>query len=170
MNDTLNIPITDYPMPSPQQILQDEQFMRLAITAAREAMALGEVPVGAVVVLDGVVIATAHNRTRLDHDPTAHAEVLALRAASKVNATSRLDGATLYVSVEPCTMCAGALLQARIKRLVFGASEAKTGGVISIAETLMNPANTHPIAVTQGVLAADASALMSQFFRYRREL
>lgn len=143
--------------------------MHLALVAAREAMKLGEVPIGAIVVLEGVVIATAHNRSRLDHDPTAHAEVLALRAASKACATSRLDGATLYASVEPCIMCTGALLQARIKRLVFGASEPKTGGVISIADTLMNPANTHQIAVTQGVLEADASTLMSQFFRYRRE-
>lgn len=156
-------------MSSPNQTEQDEQYMQLALAAAQEAMKLGEVPVGAIVVLDGVVIATAHNRSRLDHDPTAHAEVLALRAASKAHASSRLDGATLYVSIEPCTMCAGALLQARITRLVFGASEPKTGGIISIAETLMNPANTHQISVTRGVLEQEASSLMSEFFRYRRD-
>lgn len=142
--------------------------MQLALESAVAALDAGEVPIGAVLVLDNEVLATAHNETLAQHDPTGHAEVLVLRRAAQSLQSARLDGATLYVTVEPCTMCAGALLQARIKRLVFGARESRTGGVISITDTLMNPANTHHVAVSEGVLAEPAAKLMQQFFGTRR--
>jgi len=135
---------------------------------AEAGFALGEVPIGAVLFYDGKVVAATHNRTRLDNDPTGHAELIALRSASQELSRARLDGATLYVTIEPCLMCAGALLQARIQRLVFGAREPRTGGVVSIADTLMNPAHTHHIAITEGVMADQAAALMQQFFSQRR--
>jgi len=146
----------------------DTRYMRAALDAAAKGLAAGEVPIGAVLVLDDRIIATAHNASVTDSDPTAHAEVLALREGCRVQRSPRLDGATLYVTVEPCIMCSGALLQARIQRLVFGTREPRTGGVVSITDTLMNPANTHHIAVTEGVIATDATLLMQQFFSERR--
>ena len=142
--------------------------MRAALDVAAEGLAVGEVPVGAVLVLDNDIIATAHNASVTSADPTAHAEVQVLRLGSRVLQSPRLDGATLYVTVEPCIMCSGALLQARVQRLVFGARELRTGGVVSIADTLMNPSNTHHIAVTEGVMADEAAQLMKQFFSARR--
>ena len=155
-------------MTSTQQEQIDRRYMQLALESAASALDDGEVPIGAVLVLNSDVVATAHNETRAQHDPTGHAEVLALRRAGERIQSSRLDGATLYVTVEPCIMCAGALLQARIKRLVFGTRESRTGGVVSIADTLMNPSNTHHIAVSEGVLAEPAAELMKQFFGKRR--
>jgi len=146
----------------------DQLYMRCALDVAVQGLAVGEVPVGAVLVKGEEIIATAHNRTLTDSDPTAHAEIHALRQASSMQQSARLDGATLYVTVEPCVMCSGALLQARIQRLVFAVRESRTGGVVSISDTLMNPANTHHIAVTEGVLADDAAELMRQFFSARR--
>ncbi len=143
--------------------------MQLALDAAAVALELGEVPIGALVVMDDEVLGTAHNRSLTDSDPTGHAEVLALRQAALKKQSARLDGATLYVTIEPCTMCAGALLQARIKRLVFGAREPRTGGVVSIADTLMNPANTHHVAVTESVLADECAEFMRRFFQSLRE-
>lgn len=146
----------------------DARYMQIALACAADGLALGEVPVGAVLVMDDGVVATAHNRSVADSDSTAHAEILALRRSCDIKRSSRLDGATLYVTVEPCIMCSGALLQARIHRLVFGARESRTGGIVSITDTLMNSANTHHIAVTEGILADDAAQLMTQFFSQRR--
>lgn len=155
-------------MDSKNQAQSDNEYMHRALLVAQEGYEAGEVPVGAVLVMDNAVVATAHNRTVMDKDPTAHAETLVMRDAAAYLKNPRLDGATLYVTVEPCTMCAGALLQARIQRLVFGTREARTGAVLSIAETLMNPANTHKVSVTEGVMATQASELMQQFFYERR--
>ena len=138
--------------------------MELALSIAEQGLDAGEVPVGAVLVRDTQVLATAHNRTAMDNDPTAHAEIIVLRDAASHRTRPRLDGTTLYVTIEPCTMCSGALLQARIHRLVFGAREPRTGAILSIADTLMNPANTHQIPVTEGILAVEAAELMQRFF------
>ncbi len=155
-------------MESKKREQRDRMFMQRALEVAQRGYDAGEVPVGAVLVHDDTVIVAAHNQTLMDNDPTAHAETVAIRNAASILKNARLDGATLYVTIEPCTMCAGALLQARIQRLVFGAREAKTGAVLSIADTLMNPANTHKIAITEGVMAAEASELMQRFFKRKR--
>jgi tRNA(adenine34) deaminase len=146
----------------------DVRFMRAALAEARAAAECGEVPVGAVVVLNDEIIARAGNRTIGDCDPTAHAEVLALREASKRIANYRLTGAALYVTIEPCAMCAGAMIQARIARLVYGAEDAKGGAVRSCFAVLDHPQLNHRVAVTAGVLAEDAAAALKDFFAVRR--
>lgn len=143
--------------------------MLQALTLADKAAAAGEVPVGAVVTLHDAIIGRGHNRSLIDHDPSAHAEVIALREAARAEGSFRIDGATLYVTLEPCLMCCGALLQARIARVVFGAREPKSGAVISVHETLMAPGATHHVAVTEGVLAAGCSQRLSDFFAQRRQ-
>lgn len=155
-------------MNSDSQLRIDRGFMSLALELARSASQQGEVPVGAVVVMDGEVIGTGMNRCETDHDPSAHAEVLALRSAARSRASSRLDGATLYVTLEPCLMCAGALLQARVARLVFGAREPRTGAVLSIHEALRLPGIDHHVALSEGVLADEAAQLLKDFFQDRR--
>ncbi|PID60969.1 MAG: tRNA-specific adenosine deaminase [Gammaproteobacteria bacterium] len=152
----------------PRQLAYDEVWMREALALAVAAARHDEVPVGAVVVKDGTCIGRGHNRSVTDHDPSAHAEVMALRDAARAAGDFRLDGATLYVTVEPCLMCCGALLQARISRLVFGAREPKTGAVVSAFESLMAQRQSHPIAITEGVLAEEAVALMQRWFAARR--
>jgi tRNA(adenine34) deaminase len=142
--------------------------MRAALEEARRAATSGEVPVGAVVVVGGDVIGRGHNRPIADSDPTAHAELVALREAARRTGNYRLAGATLYVTVEPCVMCAGACVQARIDRLVFGAPDVKAGGVVSRARVLEEPAWNHRVRVSGGVLAAEAGGLMQAFFRTRR--
>ena len=142
--------------------------MREALVQARAAQAHGDVPVGAVVVRDGQVIAAAHNERELTGDPTAHAEVLALRAAAAVVGSWRLDGCTLYVTLEPCAMCAGAIVNARVPRLVFGASDPKAGAVRSLYEVADDPRLNHRAEVVGGVLADEASALLKAFFAARR--
>ena len=142
-------------------------FMRAALAEARRAAALGEVPVGAVVVADGAIVGRGHNRPIGDADPTAHAEILALRAAARRLGNYRLTGATLYVTVEPCLMCAGACVHARLGALVFGAPDAKAGAVVSRARVLEGPWN-HRVRVSGGVLAGEARELMREFFRMRR--
>ncbi len=142
--------------------------MRRALELAHEAAAAGEVPVGALVVLDNEVIGEGWNRPISAQDPTAHAEMVAVRAAAQSLANYRMPGATLYVTLEPCTMCAGALVHARISRLVFGASEPKAGAVISQARTLEQPALNWRVQVEGGLLADECSALLSGFFRERR--
>ncbi len=146
----------------------DARFMRAALDEARAAAERGEVPVGAVVVLNEELIARAGNRTITDCDPTAHAEVIALREASKRIGNYRLAGATLYVTIEPCAMCAGAMIQARITRLVYGAPDAKGGAVQSCFAVLDHPQLNHRVAVTAGVLAEDAAAALRDFFAARR--
>jgi tRNA(adenine34) deaminase len=142
--------------------------MREALRLAAEAGALGEVPVGAVVVRDGVIIGRGFNRPISGVDPTAHAEMVALRQAAAYVGNYRLTGAHLHVTVEPCTMCAGALVHARIARLVFGTREPRAGAVVSTAQVLAAPGLNHRIEVIEGVLADDAQRLMQEFFRARR--
>jgi tRNA(adenine34) deaminase len=147
---------------------KDARFMRAALDEARAAAERGEVPVGAVVAIDNEIVACAGNRTITDCDPTAHAEVIALREASKRIGNYRLAGATLYVTIEPCAMCAGAMIQARIARLVYGAPDAKGGAVQSCFAVLDHPQLNHRVAVTAGVLAEDAAAALKDFFAARR--
>ncbi len=145
-----------------------EIWMRRALALAGQAAAEGEVPVGAVVVKDGEVLGEGYNRPIGAADPTAHAEILALRAAARRVGNYRLSGARLYVTVEPCTMCAGALVHARIATLVYGAPEPKAGAVRSTAAVLDNPALNHRVEVVAGVLADEAGALLKAFFADRR--
>lgn len=142
--------------------------MRRALDQARAAARADEVPVGAVLVVAGDVVAEAHNRPRADRDPTAHAEVLALRAAADRLGHWWLDGATLYVTLEPCAMCAGAIVLARIERLVYAAPDPKAGMAGSLACLPQDPRLNHHVAITAGVLAEEAGALLREFFRARR--
>ena len=142
--------------------------MRFALEEARAAAAAKEVPVGAVLVIEGRVIARAGNRTIADQDPTAHAEIVALRAAARAIGNYRLLGAALYVTIEPCAMCAGAVVQARIARLVYGADDPKGGAVRSCLQVLDHPALNHRIEISSGVLAAESAAVMQSFFAQRR--
>jgi tRNA(adenine34) deaminase len=142
--------------------------MRAALAEAREAGAAGEVPVGAVVVRDDRAIAAAGNRTVRDQDPSAHAEMLAVRAAAAALGSWRLAGSTLYVTLEPCAMCAGALVLARIDRVVFGAWDDKAGMAGSVGDLLRHPRLNHRPAVLGGVLAEECGAPLRDFFRARR--
>lgn len=146
----------------------DEQWMREALAEARRARGRGEVPVGAVVVLGGAVVGRGGNRPIQGADPTAHAEIVALREAARAVGNYRLTGAALYVTVEPCLMCAGALVHARIARLVFGAAEPRAGAVRSIMRVLDHPALNHRVEVAGGVLESECTALMRSFFAERR--
>ena len=148
--------------------MTDCQYMHLAIEQARAAGVRGEVPVGAVVVVEERIVGAAGNRTIADCDPTAHAEILALRAAATAVGNYRLTGAALYVTIEPCAMCAGALVQARIARLVYGADDAKGGAVRSCLQVLDAGALNHRVAVTAGILAGESVALLQAFFAARR--
>lgn len=147
---------------------EDKYFMGQALAAAGLATAHGDVPVGAVVVMDGVMIGVGENRRELDQDPTAHAEIVAMRQAVTTLPSWRLDGATVYVTLEPCVMCAGALLAARVSRVVFGASDEKAGAVGSRYNLLSDPRLLHEIEVSHGVMEAQASQLLSDFFEARR--
>jgi tRNA(Arg) A34 adenosine deaminase TadA len=138
--------------------------MREALKEARRAAAYGEVPVGCVVAYQGRVIARAHDRRESLGDPTAHAEILALRAAARVVGSWRLEGCTLAVTVEPCVMCAGALVLARVSRLVYGAASPKSGAVRSLFRVCEDPRLNHRVEVVPGVLAEEASALLQAFF------
>jgi len=142
--------------------------MHLAIEQARAAALRGEVPVGALVVLDDRILSAAGNRTITDCDPTAHAEIVALREAAIAISNYRLTGAALYVTIEPCAMCAGALVQARIARLIYGADEPKGGAIRSCMQVLDAPALNHRVSVTPGVLAEESVALLQSFFADRR--
>ena len=146
----------------------DEPFMQQALAEARAAAAGGEVPIGAVLVHDGKIIARAGNRTIRDCDPTAHAEIVVLREAARVLENYRLSGATLYVTLEPCSMCAGAIIQARIARLVYGCDDPKGGAVRSCFEILSHPSMNHRVEVNSGVLADECAALLQTFFSTRR--
>lgn len=148
---------------------QDEYWMRHALGLAQRAWEQGEVPVGAVLVQGDRVIGEGWNRPIGQHDPTAHAEIMALRQGGKVLENYRLLDATLYVTLEPCVMCAGAMVHSRITRLVFGASDAKTGAVGSLMDVLGHPGMNHQIEVQSGILAESCSAMLSDFFRQRRE-
>ncbi|HEX7312674.1 MAG TPA: tRNA adenosine(34) deaminase TadA [Pyrinomonadaceae bacterium] len=146
-----------------------ECWMREALRAAREAARMGEVPVGACVVgPDGGLLAVASNRTRTDCDPTAHAEVLALREAARVVGNYRLTGSVVYSTIEPCAMCAGALVQARVARLVYGARDEKAGAVESVFRVCDASSLNHRMELSAGVLEADCRALIQEFFREKR--
>lgn len=146
----------------------DQQFMREALALAREAAALDEVPVGAVLVCAGEVVGRGFNAPIARHDPTAHAEIAALRAAAAKLGNYRLPGCTLYVTLEPCAMCAGAIIHARIARLVFGAQDPKSGACGSVVDLLGEPRLNFHAQVTGGILADECGALLSHFFAARR--
>ena len=149
--------------------MNDEEYMGLALVEARKAYELGEVPIGAVVVKDGEVIATAYNLRETGHDATAHAEVLAVRKACEKIGHWRLTGATLYVTIEPCPMCAGALVMSRIDRLVYGAADYKAGAVESLFNITNHSRLNHRIKVRAGVREEECRNLMKDFFRERRK-
>ena len=148
--------------------MTDPEYMRLALDEARAAALRGEVPVGAIVVLEGRILAAAGNRTIADCDPTAHAEVVALRAAAKEIGNHRLASAALYVTIEPCAMCAGALVQARIARLIYGADDAKGGAIRTCMQVLDAPSLNHRVEVTPGILDEESVQLLQSFFAARR--
>jgi tRNA(adenine34) deaminase len=145
-----------------------ESYMREALVLARESAAAGEVPVGAVVVLDGRVIGRGRNQPITAHDPTAHAEMTALRDAAAQVGNYRLPGATLYVTLEPCVMCVGAIVHARVATVVFGATEPKAGAMESTQRAHEHPALNHRVTVVAGVLAAECRDVLQTFFRERR--
>ena len=147
---------------------EDVALMREALAAARDALAAGEVPVGAVVARGAQVLARAGNRTRRDQDPTAHAESLAIRAAAAASGDWRLTGCTLYVTLEPCAMCAGAVVLGRVSRVVFGAWDPKAGMAGSVGDLLRHPKLNHRPEVQGGVLEEECGAVLSEFFRERR--
>jgi tRNA(adenine34) deaminase len=162
------------PMDSPDRHLKgqgvlDESFMRQALELAREAASLGEVPVGAVAVKDGRIVGTGLNRREIDKDPFSHAELVAMRRAAETIGAWRLTGVTVYVTLEPCAMCAGALVQSRVTRLVFGASDPKAGAVGSLYDLARDPRHNHRLEVTNGVLAEECSAELTQFFKALRQ-
>lgn len=144
--------------------MDDELLMRRALLEAKKAYLKGEVPVGAIIVADGQIVARAHNRKEELQDPTAHAEMLAIREAASRLRSWRLLGATMYVTLEPCAMCAGALVLARVERLVYGAPDPKTGAAGSVTDLVRNEVLNHQLEVTSGVLREECSALLQQFF------
>jgi tRNA(adenine34) deaminase len=148
--------------------MTDEDYMRLALTAAAQAGAAGEVPVGAVIVKEGEVMATGFNQPIGCHDPTHHAEIAALRAASAALGNYRLPGCTLYVTLEPCVMCAGAMMHARIARVVYGAHDLKTGACGSVVNLFAEAQLNHHAEVLGGVLADECGTMLSSFFAERR--
>jgi tRNA(adenine34) deaminase len=148
--------------------MQDQTFMEAAIEEARLAAERGEVPVGAVIVVEGQIVARAGNRTITESDPTAHAEIAAVREAAAKIGNHRLTGAALYATIEPCAMCAGAMIQARIARLVYGADDPKGGAVRSCFSILDHPQLNHRVDVVPGVLAEEAATLLKVFFAARR--
>ena len=148
--------------------MPDPAFMQLALEQAQHAWSLGEVPVGAVIVKDGVVIATGFNQPIGSHDPTAHAEIVALRAAAAKLGNYRLPGCELYVTLEPCAMCSGAMLHARLARVVYGALDPKTGVCGSVLDLFGQEQLNHHTEVVGGVMADEASAMLKAFFAERR--
>jgi tRNA(adenine34) deaminase len=147
----------------------DQQWMQQALNLAERAQALGEVPVGSVIVRDGRVLGAGLNSMIQDHDPSAHAEINALRMAGRVENNYRLPGSTLYVTLEPCSMCAGAIVLARVERVVFAASDPRTGAAGSVFQILDHPELNHRCLIEGGVLAERSSAMLKAFFRRRRK-
>src|ERR1035438_8287082 len=148
----------------------DLEYMRLALEEGRAAALAGEVPVGAVLVSDAQIVALSGNRTIRDCDPTAHAEIVVLREAARALGNYRLAGTTLYVTIEPCSMCAGAMIQARLSRVVYGCDDPKGGAVRSCFEILTDPRLNHQVQVSPGVRAAECAALIQSFFAARRQV
>jgi tRNA(adenine34) deaminase len=146
----------------------DAEWMEHALRQARFAAAAGEVPVGAVIVKDGKIVGFGHNRTLLDGDPTAHAEIVALRQAARRLGNYRLGDCVMFATIEPCAMCAGAMIHARLARLVFGAFDPKAGAAGSVLEVVNHPKLNHQMEVTSGVLAEKCAEILQEFFRSRR--
>jgi len=146
----------------------DIDFMRAALAEARAATEAGEVPIGAVAVVNGEIVARGQNRVLRDLDPTAHAEIVALRKAARTIANYRLTNCELFVTLEPCAMCAGAIIHARLKRLVYGAHDPKAGAAGSVLEVLNHPRLNHQMEVTAGMLEEECGELLRKFFRQRR--
>jgi tRNA(adenine34) deaminase len=144
--------------------------MEQALGQARLAADAGEVPVGALVIKNGEIVGQGHNRNLLDRDPTAHAEIVALRQAAARTGNYRLEDCTVYATIEPCSMCAGALIHARVSRLVYGASDPKAGAAGSVLQVLNHPALNHKMEVTAGVLAEKCSDMLQEFFRRKRKI
>jgi len=149
-------------------MMTDLDCMEAALVEARLAAEAGEVPIGAVVVREGEIVARGQNRVLRDLDPTAHAEIVALRAAAEVLGNYRLNGCTLYVTLEPCAMCAGAMIHGRLDRLVFAAADPKAGAAGSVLVVLNHPMLNHQMVVEQGILAEESAELLHSFFRERR--
>ena len=147
----------------------DDSWMEAALLEATQAEAAGEVPVGAVVICDGRIVGRGANRNLADSDPTAHAEIVALREAARSLGNHRLGECEMFVTIEPCAMCAGALIHSRLKRLVYGADDPKAGAVRSVLQVLNHPRLNHQMEVTSGVLAGRCAELMQAFFRSRRK-
>ena len=152
----------------PKPALDDLAFMELALAQARAAGEAGEIPVGALVVKDGEIVAQGQNRNLRDHDPSAHAEIVALRQAAARLGNHRLGGCVMFATIEPCAMCAGAMVHARLARLVYGASDPKAGAAGSALEVVNHPRLNHRMEVTSGVLADRCSELLREFFQSRR--
>ena len=148
---------------------EDERFMRAALQQAKKAAALDEAPIGCVIVQDGRIIARGYNRRNTDHSATSHAELTAIRKASKKLGDWRLEGCTIYITLEPCQMCAGAIVQARISRAVIGCMSAKSGCAGSILNILQEPRFNHQVEITRGVLETECAQILSSFFRDLRE-
>jgi len=148
--------------------MTDIDFMQAALAEARQAAQAGEVPIGAVIVRDGAILATGQNCVLRDLDPTAHAEIVALRAAAAAVGNYRLGGCTLYVTLEPCSMCAGAMIHARLARLVFAAADPKAGAAGSVLGVVNHAQLNHQMLVEQGILAEESAELLRSFFRERR--
>lgn len=146
----------------------EAEFMREALAEARAAEAAGEVPIGAVAVRDGKIVGRGQNRVLRDGDPTAHAEIVAMREAARAIGNYRLTECELYVTLEPCAMCAGAMIHARLSRLIYAASDPKAGAAGSVLQVLNHPKLNHQMAVESGVLADEAGALLREFFQQRR--
>jgi len=155
--------------PADMQPGEDAAWMELALEQARLAALAGEVPVGALVIRQGEIIGQGHNRNLLDNDPTAHAEIVALRQAAARVGNHRLIGCTMVATIEPCSMCAGALIHARIARLVYGATDPKAGAAGSAIQVINHPRLNHRMEVTAGVLAEKCSEILQQFFRRKRQ-
>ncbi len=148
--------------------MTDEDYLRIALEEAQASAEAGEVPVGAVLVCGGNIVALGQNRVLRDFDPTAHAEIVAMREAAKVGNNHRLTGCSLYVTLEPCAMCAGAMIHARLERLVVGADDPKAGAAGSVLSVLNHPRLNHQMEVARGVLAEECGEVLRRFFRERR--
>ncbi len=154
----------------PADARKHEHYMQLAIEQARQAKAAGDVPVGAVIVRDGQLVAAAHNQREQLRDPTAHAEMIAITQAAEAVGSWRLTGCTLYVTLEPCPMCAGAILQARLPQLIYGAADPKAGAVETLYRLLADPRMNHQTEVLAGLLGSECGKLLSDFFAEQRRL
>jgi tRNA(adenine34) deaminase len=154
---------------STDELMKDELWMEEALRCAQRALEIGEVPIGAVVVCEGRVVGRGWNRNLTDHDPAAHAEIVALRKAGQNLGNHRLGNCDLFATIEPCAMCAGAMVHARVRRLVYGADDPKAGAVRSVLQVANHPSLNHQMEIRSGILAGKSAELVQEFFRKRRE-